>query len=90
MAASKASSKASSGSSPAKPTAAAPSSLGFIDVLRILGGLALVSTVASYLVTNGESYIWGIAGEKRPWWTDPAALRRAWVSIAMDIAVEDC
>jgi hypothetical protein len=33
--------------------------LSVLDVLRVLGGLALLSAGLSYLVTSGESMTWG-------------------------------
>ncbi|KAF2715687.1 hypothetical protein K504DRAFT_457834 [Pleomassaria siparia CBS 279.74] len=41
------------------------SSLSVLDVLRIIGGLLLLSSGMSYLVNNGESMTWGY----NPWWT---------------------
>ncbi|KAI9668608.1 MAG: hypothetical protein M1831_001047 [Alyxoria varia] len=49
-----------------KPAAAAPSSFSALDALRLLFGLLLLSTLSSYLLTNGESIIWNYP---RPWWT---------------------
>ncbi|EMD58689.1 hypothetical protein GGP41_006134 [Bipolaris sorokiniana] len=39
--------------------------LSVLDVLRILGGLVLLSCGLSYLSTSGESMTWGY----NPWWT---------------------
>lgn len=39
--------------------------LSFLDVLRILGGLVVLSTGLSYLSTSGSSMTWGY----NPWWT---------------------
>lgn len=39
--------------------------LSFLDVLRILGGLVVLSTGLSYLTTSGTSMTWGY----NPWWT---------------------
>jgi hypothetical protein len=39
--------------------------LSVLDVLRILGGLVLLSCGLSYLITSGESMTWGY----NPWWT---------------------
>jgi hypothetical protein len=41
------------------------SGLSFLDVLRILGGVLLLSSGLSYLATSGESMTWGY----NPWWT---------------------
>lgn len=51
--------------------------IGFVDVLRIIVGLALVSTVGSYLITSGESLTWGI---RRPWFTKLSGLQQSMVS----------
>ncbi|KAF2657659.1 hypothetical protein K491DRAFT_690904 [Lophiostoma macrostomum CBS 122681] len=40
-------------------------SLSVVDVLRILGGILLLSSAMSYLSTSGESMTWGY----NPWWT---------------------
>lgn len=39
--------------------------LSVLDILRILGGLVLLSSGLSYLTTSGESMTWGY----NPWWT---------------------
>ncbi|KAI8932817.1 hypothetical protein NX059_010303 [Plenodomus lindquistii] len=39
--------------------------LSFLDVLRILGGILLLSSGLSYLSTSGSSMTWGY----NPWWT---------------------
>jgi predicted heme/steroid binding protein len=41
------------------------SRLSVLDVLRILGGLVLLSSGLSYLTTSGSSMTWGY----NPWWT---------------------
>jgi hypothetical protein len=41
------------------------SGLSLLDVLRILGGVLLLSSGLSYLVTSGSSMTWGY----NPWWT---------------------
>jgi hypothetical protein len=49
-----------------KQQAAATSSrLSVLDILRILGGLVLLSSGLSYLTTSGESMTWGY----NAWWT---------------------
>ncbi|EOA85355.1 hypothetical protein ACJQWK_06495 [Exserohilum turcicum] len=45
--------------------AATSNGLSVLDVLRILGGLVLLSCGLSYLSTSGESMTWGY----NPWWT---------------------
>jgi hypothetical protein len=45
--------------------AATSNGLSFLDVLRILGGVLLLSSGLSYLTTSGESMTWGY----NPWWT---------------------
>ncbi|KAL6705580.1 hypothetical protein ACN47E_006527 [Coniothyrium glycines] len=39
--------------------------LSILDILRILGGLVILSTGLSYLTTSGASMTWGY----NPWWT---------------------
>lgn len=39
--------------------------LSVLDVLRIIGGLVVLSTGLSYLSTSGTSMTWGY----NPWWT---------------------
>lgn len=51
-----------------------PSRLSVLDVLRVLGGLALLSSALSYFVT-GDSVLWG---HRRPAITRPARIR-AWL-----------
>jgi hypothetical protein len=41
------------------------SGLSLLDVLRILGGVLLLSSGLSYLATSSESMTWGY----NPWWT---------------------
>ncbi|KAI9660488.1 MAG: hypothetical protein M1821_009838 [Bathelium mastoideum] len=43
---------------------------GFLDVLRVLGGVLLLNTVLSYFIT-GDSVLWGY----RPWWTRQGPLK---------------
>jgi len=50
--------------------------ISFIDVLRIIVGLTLVSTVGSYLVTSGESLVWNL---RRPRWTTASGLKQRMV-----------
>jgi hypothetical protein len=45
--------------------AATSSSLSVLDVLRIIGGVLLLSSGLSYLTTSGASMTWGY----NPWWT---------------------
>ncbi|KAF2026779.1 cytochrome b5 [Setomelanomma holmii] len=45
--------------------AATSAGLSVLDVLRILGGILLLSSGLSYLSTNGESMTWGY----NAWWT---------------------
>ncbi|CAI6336537.1 unnamed protein product [Periconia digitata] len=45
--------------------AASKSGFSVLDVLRVLGGVLLMSTAVSYLTTSGESLTWGY----NPWWT---------------------
>lgn len=54
--------------------------LSVLDVLRILGGLVLLSCGLSYLSTSGESMTWGY----NPWWTRA----REWKSII--VRVDPC
>lgn len=49
-------------------------SLGVVDVLRVLGGLLLLSAAVSWMVT-GESVAWGY----RPWWSRGEQVRAWWV-----------
>ncbi|KAK7613572.1 hypothetical protein BKA81DRAFT_97437 [Phyllosticta paracitricarpa] len=49
--------------------------IGVVDLLRVLGGLLLLSTALSYWVTAGDSLLWGW----RPWFARGAGLR-AWMS----------
>ncbi|PNS18260.1 Membrane steroid-binding protein 1 [Sphaceloma murrayae] len=49
-------------------------SVSFVDILRILGGLALLNTALSYYIT-GDSFLWG----HRPWWVKPGRLQ-TWLS----------
>lgn len=49
--------------------------MGVMDILRILGGLFLLSCLLSYFVTN-ESILWGY----RPWFTRPAVVSQWLVS----------
>ncbi|KAL9088656.1 MAG: hypothetical protein Q9159_002992 [Coniocarpon cinnabarinum] len=59
--------------SSARPASeASASSFGVLDGLRLLTALLLVSTVASYLTTRGQSFIWNA---RRPWWTKTKMLR---------------
>jgi hypothetical protein len=48
-----------------KQAAATSSRLSVLDVLRILGGVLLLSSGLSYLSTSGESMTWGY----NAWWT---------------------
>jgi len=41
------------------------SGVSVLDVLRIIGGVLLLSSGISYLTTSGESMTWGY----NPWWT---------------------
>ncbi|KAF2874088.1 hypothetical protein BDV95DRAFT_604294 [Massariosphaeria phaeospora] len=63
------SSSTESSPEPAKPikdVASEPGiGLSVLDVLRVLGGILLLSSGISYLSTNGESMTWGY----NPWWT---------------------
>lgn len=47
--------------------------VGALDVVRVLGGLLLLSSALSYFVTN-ESITWGW----RPWFSRPDMVR-AWI-----------
>ena len=53
------------------------SAFSFLDVLRVLTALLIVSFVGSYFVTRGDSFIWGLT---RPWWTKPKMIQAAFVS----------
>lgn len=53
------------------------SSLIVLEALRIIIALTLVSFIASYLVTRGESWIWNF---QRPWWTQYDQVRAKLVS----------
>ncbi|KAF2461802.1 hypothetical protein BDY21DRAFT_277101 [Lineolata rhizophorae] len=48
--------------------------LGVLDVLRLLGGAALLSCALSWYISNGESLLWGW----RPWFVRGQALRSWW------------
>lgn len=54
---------------PSKPLKEAAESsqpgLSILDILRVLGGILLLSSGISYLSTSGESMTWGY----NPWWT---------------------
>lgn len=53
------------------------SSISLLDLLRFAAGIALASTVGSYVVTSGESYTWHATDPaRRPWWLSPAAVQR--------------
>lgn len=45
-------------------------SISFLDILRILGGIALLNTALSYYIT-GDAIAWGV----RPWWVKPGRLQ---------------
>ncbi len=47
-------------------------SFNFVDILRFIAGAALVSTLGSYLVTSGESLLWGL---RRPSWLSIGGLK---------------
>lgn len=47
--------------------------ISVLDILRVLFVLIGVTLVASYYVTSGESYIFGLP---RPWFTKPAELKQ--------------
>lgn len=47
--------------------------ISVLDILRILTAAIAVSAVASYYVTSGESYIFGLP---RPWFTKPAEVKQ--------------
>ncbi|KAK8234001.1 hypothetical protein HDK77DRAFT_462110 [Phyllosticta capitalensis] len=49
--------------------------IGIMDLLRVLGGLTLLSFALSYWVTAGDSLLWGW----RPWFSRAEGLR-AWMS----------
>lgn len=55
------------------------SSFSFVDALRVIFGLAVLSTLGSYMMTRGDSLIWGYP---RPWWTKPKMLKARLVSPA--------
>ena len=59
---------------------AASSSFNWVDGLRVLTALALVSFVASYFLTRGESFIWNA---RRPWWTMPKMIKAAFVRFVL-------
>ena len=48
--------------------------IGFLDIIRVLGGVLLLNSVLSYFIT-GDSVLWGY----RPWWTRPGPVRTFWV-----------
>ena len=52
------------------------SGFGVLDGLRLLTALLLVSLVASYFATRGQSFIWNA---KRPWWTKPKLIQAYFV-----------
>jgi hypothetical protein len=57
--------------------AATSNGLSVLDVLRILGGIVLLSCGLSYLSTSGESMTWGY----NAWWTRA----REWKSLMVTI-----
>lgn len=57
-----------------RPSASTPSrGVSVLDILRILGGLFVLSSALSYFIT-GDSILWGF----RPWYTRPDQIKR-WV-----------
>jgi hypothetical protein len=61
-----------------KQQAAATSNrVSILDVLRIIGGILLLSSGMSYLTSSGESMTWGY----NPWWTRA----REWKTILVRI-----
>ena len=47
--------------------------ISLLDIFRVVIALIAVTLVASYYVTSGESYIFGLP---RPWFTKPAELKQ--------------
>ena len=60
-----------------KPDSEKIGGIGFLDVLRVLGGVLLLNTVLSYFVT-GDSVLWGY----RPWWTRSGPLKTLMVPLS--------
>ena len=58
---------------------ATSSRLSVLDVLRILGGLVLLSSGLSYLTTSGASMTWGY----NPWWTRA----REWKTLMVNLTL---
>jgi hypothetical protein len=58
--------------------AATSNGLSVLDILRILGGIVLLSCGLSYLSTSGESMTWGY----NAWWTRA----REWKSLMVRIS----
>ncbi|KAG8629763.1 hypothetical protein KVT40_001382 [Elsinoe batatas] len=50
------------------------SSISFLDILRILGGVALLNSALSYYITK-DPVFWG----QRPWWTQPTQVQQ-WIN----------
>lgn len=52
------------------------SSITLLDLARIATGILLLSTLASYFTTSGQSYTWHLLDPtKRPWFLSPAGIR---------------
>ncbi|KAH7128372.1 hypothetical protein B0J11DRAFT_603571 [Dendryphion nanum] len=51
-----------------------PSSFSVLDILRILGGIIVLSSGLSYLSTSGESMTWGY----NAWWTRAREWKAIW------------
>lgn len=65
-----------------KEQAAATSNrLSVLDVLRIIGGIVLLSSGLSYLTTGGESMTW----RYNPWWTRVAEWRGLLVCLTISL-----
>ncbi|KAF4550665.1 Cytochrome P450-like protein 89 [Elsinoe fawcettii] len=47
------------------------SSISLLDILRILGGIALLNTALSYYITK-DPFLWG----QRPWWASPSKVQQ--------------
>lgn len=47
-----------------------------IEGIRILVALSIIALLSSYLITRGESWVFGA---KRPWWTKPKMIQAAFV-----------
>lgn len=62
---------------PSSKTSSTSSSYVLLEALRALAGLALVSAITSYLLTSGQSYVFGLSNPSAlPQWASSTHLRR--------------